>query len=84
MQQLMRVAPSMADVMLQALWRMIISVQGILNRGNHWNDATYFGDVIVTRTLETPTDEALLFRLMRDESTSNENVSLIALEIWLR
>ena len=29
MQQLMRVAPSMADVMLQALWRMIISAQGI-------------------------------------------------------
>ena len=57
---------------------------GHSNRGNHWNDATYFGDVIVTRTLETPTNEALLFRLMRDESTSNENVSLIALEIWLR
>ena len=41
--------------------------EGHANRGSHWNDSTYFGDVIVTRTLEEPTDEDLLFRLMRDE-----------------
>ena len=58
--------------------------EGHAHHGNHWNDSTYFGDVIVTRTLEEPTDEDLLFRLMRDESTSNENVSLISLDIWLR
>ena len=70
--------------MLQALWRTDYLCAGHSNRGNHWNDATYFGDVIVTRTLEEPTNEDLLFRLMRDESTSNENVSLISLDIWLR
>ena len=53
-------------------------------QGNHWAEETSFGDTVIQRRLEAPSAEPLVFRLMRDEDNSNENVALINLEIWVR
>jgi len=52
--------------------------------GSHWAETTAFGDRVVQRQLEEPSEEPLVLRLLRDEGASNESVGLVSFEVWVR
>jgi hypothetical protein len=52
--------------------------------GSHWAETTAFGDRVIQRQLEEPSEEPLVLRLLRDEGASNESVGLVSFEVWVR